>query len=330
MNYRKFGTTELMVSEIGFGAWAIGGNSVVGHTPIGWGPSNDDESYDAIKASLDEGVNFFDTADFYGLGHSEKLLGSALHNMHDVIVATKVGHRVIDDRIQLDYSKDYILEACNKSLERLKRNHIDYYQLHSARMEHFEKETCIEAMEQLQREGKIRYWGLSLNTFKPTTEADYLIKNKKGDGFQLVFNLINQLAFPIINEATPNGYGIIARMPLQFGLLTGRIENEKKFSTDDHRNFRLNYEIISKTNKILETKVWNLCDKYSISKVSLALSFIISLNTVHTVIPGIRTKQQARENTSGIVRLDDEDLNFLLTLYQTDWKEIVQLMEERG
>ena len=224
MKYRKFGNTDLTVSEIGFGAWAIGGNAVVGGTPIGWGPADDNTSVAALRKSLDVGINFFDTADFYGLGHSEELIGKEFRNNKEVIIATKVGHRAIDNKIQLDYSKEYIIEACEKSLRRLKRDFIDYYQLHSARMQHFEKEQCIEAMDILKRQGKTRHWGLSLNTFYPEAESNYLIEKKSGEGFQLVFNVINQKALPVMEAAQKNGYGVIASMPLQFGLITGKFK----------------------------------------------------------------------------------------------------------
>jgi aryl-alcohol dehydrogenase-like predicted oxidoreductase len=330
MNYRKFGNTDLIVSEIGFGAWAIGGNAVVGTTPIGWGKSDDNTSVAAIRKALDVGINFFDTADFYGLGHSEKLLGKELRGNKEVIIATKVGHRVIENAIHLDYSKNYILQACNESLGRLKTNEIDYYQLHSARMKHFETEQCIEAMELLKKQGKIRYWGLSLNTFHLEEEAEYFLKNNFGSGFQLVFNLINQKAVPVMEEAGKKGYGIIVRMPLQFGLLTGKFADEEKFSKDDHRNFRLTKEIITKSNSILNRKVWGLCDKYNISKTSLALSFILSFDSVSTVIPGIRTPQHSVHNTTNIVRLDKHDLDYLSEIYNSDWKEVVDLMEKQG
>ncbi|MEJ7672513.1 MAG: aldo/keto reductase [Chitinophagaceae bacterium] len=173
-----------------------------------------------------------------------------------------------------------------KKFEKIKRDFIDYYQLHSARMEHFEKEKCIEAMEHLKKQRKIRHWGLSLNTFYPEPEANFLNGKKVGEGFQLVFNLINQKALPGMEEANKKGYGIIARMPLQFGLLTGKFSEDATFADDDHRKFRLTKEIISQANKILEDRVWELCKKYNISKTSLALSFILSFDSVSTVIPG--------------------------------------------
>jgi aryl-alcohol dehydrogenase-like predicted oxidoreductase len=330
MNYRKFGKTDLLLSEIGFGAWAIGGNAVVGSTPIGWGPADDNTSVAAIRKSLDVGINFFDTADFYGLGHSEILLGKELRNNKEAIIATKVGHRAIDEKISLDYSKEYIIEACEKSLRRLKRDHIDLYQLHSARMTHFENEKCVEAMEVLQQQGKIRYWGLSLNTFEPDAEANFLIEKNAGQSFQLVFNLINQKALPVMEAAHKNGYGVIARMPLQFGLLTGKFSEDATFAKDDHRSFRLTKEIIGKTNDILQEKVWPLCEKYNIGKASLALSFILSFDEVSTVIPGIRTAQHAIDNTKGIVRLDKNDVEMLKGLYEERWKEVVEMMKKQG
>ena len=210
MIYRKFGKTDLTVSEIGFGAWGIGGPSMAGEIPIGWGKVDDGISVSALKKSFDRGINFYDTADFYCLGHSEELIGNVFGNRQDVIVASKVGHRINNDgTIRLDYSKNYILEACEKSLKRLKRGSIDYYQLHSAKLDHLENGECIEAMEKLKDEGKIRYWGLSLNTFNPFPEAEFLMKKKLCDGFQIVFNIINQ------NK--PAGANACINLKFQFG-----------------------------------------------------------------------------------------------------------------
>ena len=225
MQYRKFGNTDLLVSEIGFGAWAIGGGAMIGNTSIGWGDADDAVSIRAIQAALDAGINFFDTADIYGLGHSEEILGKAVPHDRDVIIATKVGNVARNDQFTVDYSKEYILKACEQSLKRLKRETIDYYQLHSARVEHLQNGECIEAMEELQKQGKIRYWGLSLNTFDPFPEADLLMKHNFGNGFQLVLNILNQKALPILEKANKDGYGVIARMPLQFGLLTGKFDS---------------------------------------------------------------------------------------------------------
>lgn len=330
MQYRKFGNTELIVSEIGFGAWAIGGNAKVGNTPIGWGSADDEVSKKAVHAALDAGINFFDTADFYGLGHSEKILGEVLKENKQAIIATKVGHRNIDEKIVLDYSKQYIFKACDESLKRLQKDVIDYYQLHSARMAHLQEEECIEAMELLKQKGKIRYWGLSLNTFYPEAEADFLIKRNLADGFQLVFNLINQKAIDVIKRANQNGYGVIARMPLQFGLLTGKFTPDTKFEKDDHRSFRLTPEIILSTLKILEEKVWPVAAQEQLSKTQLALSFILSFKEISTIIPGIRTPEHVLQNTEGVKPLRKEHVEFLQSIFENDWKPIIELMEKQG
>ncbi len=330
MQYRKFGSTDLKVSEIGFGAWAIGGNAMVGNTPIGWGKADDEVSVAAIRASLDRGINFFDTADFYGLGHSETLLGTALQNNPDVVIATKVGHRAINGAIQVDYSKEYIVNACELSLQRLQRNTIDYYQLHTARMSHFETTECVAAMELLQQQGKIRYWGLSLNTFHPEPEAALLMKSHWGSGFQLVFNIINQRAKGIMQQAKAEQFGVIARMPLQFGLLTGKFSKEAAFTQDDHRSFRFNKDILADALAALEQLVWPLCAQYGISKTALALSYILSYDAVSTVIPGIRTPQHALDNTTGIVQLAEKDIAQIESAFDTHFSAVVAQMEQQG
>ena len=329
MKYRQFGKTDLQVSEVGFGAWAIGGAAIVGDTPIGWGKTDDATSVKAIHAALDAGINFFDTADFYGLGHSEELLGDTLNLNKNVVIATKVGHRKIKETITLDYSKAYILEACEQSLRRLKRDHLDYYQLHSARLPHLQNGECIEAMEQLKQQGKIRYWGLSLNTFSPAPEADYLLQHNRGDGFQLVFNIINQRAADTIRKASDKGYGIIARMPLQFGLLTGKFSASATFENTDHRSFRLTRDIIETSLAILEEKVWPPGKKEGLSKTSLALSYILSFPEISTVIPGIRTAEQVVDNTSGLKQLPDETKAYLQQL-SSAWEPVVKQMEQQG
>jgi len=326
MLYRKFGHSDLIVSEIGFGAWGIGGPAIVGNTPIGWGGADDAVSVEALNKAFDLGINFFDTADFYGFGHSEKLIGKVFGNSDKVVIASKVGHRVADDQtIYLDYSKKYVLDACEASLKRLNRDCIDLYQLHSARMSHLLEGECIEAMEQLKAEGKIRYWGISLNTFEPMPEAEYLIKNNLCSGFQLVFNIINQRALDVINLAGENNYGVIARMPLQFGLLTGKFTKESKFEKEDHRSVRLNEKILTHALESLE-KIWYLCEKYKISKTSLAMSFVMSHNDITTSIPGIKTPEQAELNTKEIVRLEEEDVKILHQMFKTDFNEIVKMM----
>lgn len=329
MNYRKFGNTDLLVSEIGFGAWAIGGGAMIGNTAIGWGDADDKISVKAIQAAIDAGINFFDTADIYGLGHSENLLGKALGDRKEVIIATKVGNVSRNNEFTVDYSKKYILAACESSLQRLSRDVIDYYQLHSARIQHLENGECIEAMQQLQQEGKIKYWGISLNTFEPSPEAEFFINNKVGHGFQLVLNLLNQAALPLLKRSADHSYGIIVRMALQFGLLTGKFDHEINFSENDHRRNRLTKAVIDASNIGLQP-VWALCKKYNCSKTALALSYILSHPEVSTIIAGIRTAEQVELNTTGLIQLDKEDVQLIEQLGRTDFIPVMKLIRQQG
>ena len=346
MQYRKFGNTDLRVSEIGFGAWAIGGGAMIGNTSIGWGDADDAVSMQAIRAALDAGINFFDTADIYGLGHSEEILGKAVGHDRNVIIATKVGNVARNEQFTVDYSKEYILRACEQSLKRLKRETIDYYQLHSARVEQLQNGECIEAMEELQKQGKIRYWGLSLNTFDPVPESEVLMKHRLGNarpsaragtdeddlvgrGFQLVLNILNQRALPILEKANKNGYGVIARMPLQFGLLTGKFDTNSAFPANDHRHNRLTEEVISNSSEALKP-VWELCKKYGMTKTQLALSYVLSYPGISTIIPGIRTPEHVTQNTTGLARLDDADMKMIEDLGKGKFVPVMKLIQKQG
>lgn len=328
MNRRQFGKTDLSVSEVGFGAWAIGGVFMAGNTPLGWGETIDSESRNALMEAADRGINFYDTADFYGLGHSESLIGEVFGKNPEMVIATKVGHRLDEnEKIFFDYSRDYILKACEESLRRLKRDWIDYYQLHTARMNHLENGECLEALEILQRDGKIRYWGISLNTYNPFPEADFMMNKRLGDGFQLVLNIINQRALPIVHRAAQSGFGIIARMPLQFGLLTGKFTGDTTFDEKDHRHFRLKLPMLKQAVEELKP-LWNLAKKYDISPAQLALSYILSYPEISTMIPGIRTAEQAKENSTGIVNLEKDDIDYLEDLYEERLKVLLDRMEK--
>lgn len=319
----------MTVSEIGFGAWAIGGGAMIGNTAIGWGDANDKDSKNAIHRSLDLGINFFDTADIYGLGHSEKLLGDILYNNKEVLIATKVGNVSRNEQFTFDYSREYILKACNESLKRLRRDSIDYYQLHTAKLSHLQQGECLQAMELLQQQGKIRYWGISLNTFDPYPEAEFFIQKNLGHGFQLVLNILNQKALEIIEKAGQAGYGIIARMPLQFGLLTGKFDNNISFSDNDHRKNRITEEVVEEANKAL-IPVWDLCEKYGLNKTQLALSYILSIEQICTIIPGIRTAAQAEMNTTGLVKLDESDRELIGQLGKEKFLEIMEMIQKQG
>lgn len=329
MRYREFGNTGMKTSETGFGAWAIGGDAMIGETAIGWGPADDALSVKAIHAALDAGINFFDTADIYGLGHSESLLGKTLQGNREVLIASKAGNVARDGQFTVDYSGSHIIRACEDSLRRLKRDHIDFYQLHTARVVHLEQGDCIKAMQTLQQQGKIRYWGLSLNTFEPATEAELMMDKQLGNGFQLVLNILNQQTIPLIRAAQEKGYGIIARMPLQFGLLTGKFDTNSSFAETDHRKNRVRPELVTAVHNAL-IPVWELCEKYQCTRAQLAIRYVLSYPGVSVVIPGIRTPEQVRDNTGADFLLEEADMKMIEDLGREKLNGILDMIRKLG
>jgi len=324
METRPFGNTALRVSAVGFGAWAIGGPVTAGSQPIGWGATSDVASEAALRRALECGIAFVDTADFYGLGHSEDLVGRVVGNRPDVVVATKVGQKLGGDgEATVDYSKAYVVAACEASLRRLRRDTIDFYQLHSARLAHLEQGECLEAMESLVQAGKVRYWGLSLNTYQPAPEAEYLMARRLGSGLQLVLNVMNQRAVPLLERAAALGYGVIARMPFQFGLLTRKFTTGTRFAADDHRSFRLTPEFLAKALAAL-APFWALAEARGVSAAALSLGFAASSPGVSTVIPGIRTPAQAEANAARLVPVSPAERAQLWRLFESELDALVR------
>jgi len=165
MQYRILGTTGIRVSEIGFGAWAIGGTAEASGMPLGWGKSSDDDSLAAIRRARELGVTFFDTADSYGFGRSESLLGIVLsRRRQDAVIATKVGVvRTSSGELRKYFSKQHIFHAVAGSLKRLRSDYIHVCQLHNPTLDHLHRGEIQEAMEQLQDAGKIRFWAVSIS-----------------------------------------------------------------------------------------------------------------------------------------------------------------------
>jgi aryl-alcohol dehydrogenase-like predicted oxidoreductase len=324
MNKRELGKTGISVSEIGFGAWGIGGPAKAGNTPIGWADWDLATSKRAIERSVELGITFFDTADFYGFGKSEELLGEVLGGRWQNLV--------VDGTIQLDYTRAHIIDGCEQSLRRLRKNAIDVYQLHSAKLEHLERGECVEAMEELKRQGKIRAWGISLNTFAPEREGSWMLDHKAGDTLQLVLNIINQKALEhIIPRAQELGYGIIARMPLQFGLLTGKFSDNTRFDPADHRSMRLPPGVLERGNRLVG-KLTPVAERMHCSLGALALKFVLGHDSVSTVIPGIKNTDQAEQNASasGEPHLPAEDLVRLHELYETEFREFLDHLRQAG
>ena len=302
MEYRKLGARGPEVSVIGFGAWAIGG--------MNWGKTDDTVSKKALHTAFDAGVNFVDTADVYGFGHSEKLISEVLKERgpeHGIIVATKAGNDFYnadknDDAgygpIRQTYTKAYLISAAEKSLKRLNLETLTILQLHSPDLEKLKQDEPWLALEQLKRDGKIEHAGLSIQSFKETDQAFLLDEHHDLlDLIQVRYNLLERDAESVLfPKAEKYGIGVIARIPLLFGFLTGKFSRQSQFSDDDHRSMNLSREKIESYFKMM-SPFYPLYDDFpNYSKAQIALQFCLHHPAVSTVIPGAKSPEQVLDN----------------------------------
>ena len=299
MEYRDLGRTGMRVSAIGFGGWAIGGASEASGTPLGWGRTSDDESLAAVRRARDLGVNFFDTSDSYGFGRSESLLGIVLsRHRQDVIIATKVGvARNSAGELKKDFSRKHILLAVDGSLKRLRTDYIDLYQLHNPTLDDLRHEEIQETMDRLQDAGKIRFWGVSI--FSPE-EGIEIMERGWGYALQVLYNVLNQAPdrelFPLAKE---RGYGIIARVPLASGLLTGKYRQDAVFRSDDVRqNFLTPRRLQEVTERVDEVR--SIVGPTERTMAEASLRFVLASDAVSTTIPGAKNVRQVEGNVAAV------------------------------
>ena len=228
MKLRKFSDLGWSVSEIGLGCWAIGSE---------WGDVSDEDARKTLQTSLDKGVNFFDTADVYGDGRSEKFVGELLKSTSEKIyVATKTGRR-LDPHNAEGYNINQIEPFVDRSLLNLGVDAIDLMQLHCPPTEAYSKAETYSMMDQLVQKGKIKYYGVSVETVEEAIEA---IKYPNIKSVQIIFNIFRQKPAEVFfKEAAKKDIGIIVRVPLASGLLTGKMNSQSTFPSNDHRNYNI-------------------------------------------------------------------------------------------
>lgn len=289
MRYRLFGRTLAKVSEVGFGGWAIGGSN-------GWnsyGTTDDTDALDALRAAYDIGCNFFDTADVYGNGHSEELIGEALEKHRSgCLIATKAGYDITQDPPAPNFAKDYLVRAAEQSLKRLRTDYVDLFQLHNPPADALESGAAYEALDELKSAGKIRWAGITVNTPQEGLDA---IASGKFEALQVRFNLVDRRMlpelFPAIKESR---IALIVREPLANGLVTGSYDIGHEFEdTDIRRNipedlFRSCIEIGNGLDAIL--------NESTTSRAQLAIKYALAFDVVSTVIPGIKNEEQLEDD----------------------------------
>ena len=296
MKYRELGRTGWKISEISFGAWAIGGT---------WGKVDDQESLAALHAALDGGVNFFDTANVYGDGHSERLLAKLKKERRDKFyIATKAGRRLNPHTVE-GYNRRNLTAFVERSLRNLRTDAIDLLQLHSAPTAVYYLPEVFGVLDDLVQAGKIRHYGVSVEKVEEALKA---IEFPGVQSVQIIFNIFRQrpaeLFFP---EARRRRVGILARLPLASGLLSGKLTRTSTFARDDHRNFNRHGEAFDRgetfsgvdyeTGLELVEQLRPLA-RADMTMPQLALRWILEFPAVTCAIPGAKRPAQVQENVA--------------------------------
>ena len=297
MKYRKFGSLDWNVSEIGLGCWQIGAD---------WGEVLEDKAKEVLKSSFENGVNFFDTADVYGMGRSEKFVGEFIKSVSErIYVATKAGRQINPHVAEGYYNKELMESYVDQSLSNLNVETIDLLQMHCPPTEVYSSDHTFDMLDHLVSKGKIQHYGFSVQT---VDEALACIKRPNTKSIQVIFNIFRQKpAEKLFEIAKEKKVAIIVRVPLASGLLTGKFSKDSSFAPDDHRNYNINGDAfdVGETfsgvnfNKALDAveDLKNILPT-DITLSQLSLRWILMHDAVSVVIPGAKNKDHVNLNTS--------------------------------
>jgi aryl-alcohol dehydrogenase-like predicted oxidoreductase len=323
MQYRDLGRTGWKVSEVSFGSWAIGGT---------WGPVKDAESLAALHRAVELGVNFFDTADVYGDGRSERLLAQIRRQHSDAIyIATKAGRR-LNPHVAAGYNRANLTTFVERSLKNLDSEALDLLQLHCPPIQVYYMPEVFGVLDDLVKEGKIRYYGVSVEKVEEALKA---IEYPNVQSVQIIFNMFrHRPAELLFEQAKKRKVGILARVPLSSGMLTGKLKPDSTFAPDDHRTFNRNGEAFDRgetfsgvdynvgLQAVDELKA--ICPA-GMSMVQFALRWILMFDAVTCAIPGAKRPSQADENftAADLAPLSEETMSQVRSIYDRHIRELV-------
>jgi aryl-alcohol dehydrogenase-like predicted oxidoreductase len=323
MECRELGRTGWRLSAISFGAWAIGS---------AWGPIDDGESLAALHRALDRGVNFFDTADVYGEGHSERLLARLRRERREQFyVATKAGRR-LSPHVAEGYNSKNLTAFVERSLKNLETEALDLLQLHCPPTEVYHRPEVFGVLDHLQKAGKLRHYGVSVEKVEEGLKA---IEYPGVQSVQIIFNILRQRpADHFFGEAQRRRVGILARLPLSSGMLTGKFTRATTFPKDDHRNYNrhgeefdrgetfsgLEYEVSLQVVEALRPLV-----PEGLSLTQMALRWILMHPAVTCAIPGAKRPAQVEENVSAadLPALPENTMAAIRAIYDRDVRPLV-------
>jgi aryl-alcohol dehydrogenase-like predicted oxidoreductase len=323
MKYRRLGKTNFEVSEVSLGTWQLG---------EGWGSVSDEDAVRVLQTALDHGINFFDTADVYGDGRSERFIAQVLaKHTEKVYVATKAGRRLQPHNPD-GYNRKNLTAFVERSLANLKRDSLDLLQLHCPPTEVYYRPEVFDALEELKQAGKILHYGVSVE------KVEEALKASEYPGIatvQIIFNVFRQrpkeLFFPL---AQKRDIGILVRLPLASGLLGGKITRETQFAPDDHRRYNRYGERFDRGETFSGVDLDVALDAVdqirrlvpaNVTMADFAMRWILQHEEVSCVIPGARNTDQVIENAqaSGLPPLSPEQMQTLSKIYQENIRALV-------
>ncbi len=317
MNYRELGRTGFKVSEISFGAWAIGND---------WGNVDDKESIAALHTAVDLGVNFFDTADVYGDGRSEKLLAQLKRDRkEEIIIATKAGRR-LNPHVASGYTGENIAGFIERSLQNLQVDALDLVQLHCPPTEVYYQPELFGALDDLVAAGKIKNYGVSVEKVEEAIKA---IEFENVKTVQIIFNIFRERPADLFFDlAKQKKVGILARVPLSSGMLTGKMSANTEFEAQDHRNYNRHgaaFDVGETFSGVdFETGLQAVEDLRKLvpsemTMAQFALRWILMFDAVTCAIPGAKRPSQAQDNiqAADFPALSDETMQAVKEIYQT-------------
>ncbi|MDX6380024.1 MAG: hypothetical protein QOI57_1048 [Rubrobacteraceae bacterium] len=321
MKYRRLGDTDIRISEVGFGVWTV--------STGWWGEVDDERSVRLLRLAHERGINYFDTADTYGSGKGETLLADAFGHMRDdVAISTKIGYdfythtqrRGQQERPQ-DWSEDFIRFALEQSLKRLGTDYVDFLQLHNTKMDAIENDALFSLLEEFQKEGKIRTYGVALGPkIGWLEEGIKAMRERNVSGVQMIYNLLEQdPGRGLIKAARETDTSLFVRVPHSSGMLEGKYTKDTTFGKNDHRRHRPKEWLLDGLKKVEQLSFLTESGERTLGQA--ALKFILASPEVASTLPNIYNEEQLEEfaaapETPG---LTDEELSRVEELYENNF-----------
>jgi aryl-alcohol dehydrogenase-like predicted oxidoreductase len=321
MRYRRLGDTDVSISEVGFGVWTV--------STGWWGEVDEARSVKLLRLAHEKGINYFDTADTYGSGLGETLLRDAFGHMREsIVISTKIGYdfynhtarRGQQERPQ-DWSEDFIRFALEQSLKRLGTDYIDFLQLHNPKMDAVEDDALFELMEEFEKEGKVRAYGIALGPkigwFEEGVKA---LRERKLDGLQMIYNLLEQdPGRDLIEAAHETNTSLVVRVPHSSGMLEGKYTEETTFAQNDHRRHRPKEWLLEGLKKV--EQLGFLIESGERTLGQAALKFILASPEIASTLPNIYDEEQLEGFSAApeTPDLTEEELAHVKELYENNF-----------